>query len=65
MADDAMFAMVSSCPARVAVRADRCLGGQFSCAPMYYGVYFPIVDVQNGGRGVFFGDEKGSRKSFT
>ena len=65
MADDAMFAMVSSCPAQVAVRADRCLGGQFSCAPMYYGVYFPIVDVQIGGWGVFFGDEKGSRKSFT
>ena len=26
---------------------------------MYYGVYFPIVDVQNGGWGVIFGDEKG------
>ena len=59
MVDDAMFAMVSSCSARVAVRGDRCLGGQFLYAPMYYGVFFTIVDVQIGGWGVFFGDEKG------
>ena len=39
--DDAMFAMVSSCSARVAVRADRCLGGQFLYAPMYYGIFSP------------------------
>ena len=65
MVDDDMFAMVSSCSDRVAVRADRCLGGQFACTPMYYGVFSAIVDVTNGGCGCCFGDEKGSRKSFT
>ena len=47
MVDDAMFAMVSSSHDRVAVRADRCLGGQFAFAPMYYGVFLTIVDVTN------------------
>ena len=58
MVDDAMFSMVSSCSARVAVRADQSLGGQFSCAQVHYGVFFSIVDVQIGGWGVFFGEEK-------
>ena len=49
--DIIMFAMVSSCRDRVASRADRCLGGQFACAPMYYGVFLTIVDVTNGGCG--------------
>jgi len=40
-----MFAMGSSSPDRVVPRADRCLGGQFACAPMYYGVFSTIVDV--------------------
>ncbi len=61
--DIIMFAMGSSCPDRVAPRADRCLGGQFACAPMCYGVFSTIVDVTNGclggGCGVCFGDEKG------
>ena len=43
--DIIMFAMGSSCPDRVAPRADRCLGGQFACAPMCYGVFSTIVDV--------------------
>ena len=43
-----MFAMGSSSPDRVASRADRCLGGQFACAPMCYGVFSTIVDVTNG-----------------
>ena len=42
---------------------DRCLGGQFACALMCYGVFSTIVDVTNGclggGCGVCFGDEKG------
>jgi hypothetical protein len=54
-----MFAMGSSCPDRVAPRADRCLGGQFACAPMYYGVFSAIVDVTNGGCECWFGNEKG------
>ena len=58
MVDDAIFAMVSSCSARVAVCEDQCLGGQFACAKMYYGVFFTIVNLQIGGWGVFFGDEK-------
>ncbi len=45
MVDDAMFAMVSSCSVQVAVRADRCLGGQFLCAAMYYGVFVVMVDM--------------------
>ena len=49
--DIIMFAMGSSCPDRVAPRADRCLGGQFACAPMCYGVFSTIVDVTNGGCG--------------
>ena len=49
--DIIMFAMGSSSPERVAHRADRCLGGQFACAPMYYGVFSAIVDVTNGGCG--------------
>ena len=44
--DIIMFAMGSSSPGRVAPRADRCLGGQFACAPMYYGVFSAIVDVK-------------------
>jgi hypothetical protein len=59
MVDDAMFAMVSSSHARVAVRADRCLAGQFACAQVHYGVFFFIVDLQIDGWGVFFGEEKG------
>ena len=43
--DIIMFAMGSSCPDRVAPRADRCLGGQFACAPMCYVVFSTIVDV--------------------
>jgi len=49
--DFIMFAMGSSSPGRVAPRADQCLGGQFACAPMYYGVFLTIVDVTNGGCG--------------
>jgi len=44
-------AMGSSSPARVALQADRCLGGQFASVPMYYGVFSTIVDVTNGGCG--------------
>ena len=40
-----MFAMRSSSPGQVAPRADRCLGGQFACAPMCYVVFSTIVDV--------------------
>jgi len=58
MVNDAVFAMVSSCSARVAVQADRCLGGQFACAQVHY-VFCTIVDVKKVGCGVFFGDEKG------
>jgi len=45
-----LFAMGSSSPSRVALRADRCLGGQFACAPMSYLMYLTIavVDVTNG-----------------
>ena len=57
------YAMWSSSPKRVPPRADRCLGGQFVCAPMYYGVLSTIVNVTNGcwGKvcGVCFGEEKG------
>jgi hypothetical protein len=49
--DIIMFAMGSSCRDRVASRADRCLGGQFVCAPMCYGVFLTIIDVTNGGCG--------------
>jgi len=49
--DIIMFVMGSSSPARVAPRADRCLWGQFACAPMYYGVFSTIADVTNGGCG--------------
>jgi hypothetical protein len=48
-----MFAMGSSSPGRVAPRADRCLGGQFACAPMFYSMFSTIVDVTNGCWGVF------------
>ncbi len=60
-----MFAMGSSFPERVALRADGCLGGQFACSPMYYGVFSTIVDVTNGGCGRNIGNEKGSRKGLT
>jgi hypothetical protein len=40
-----MFAMGSSSPGRVAPRADRCLGGQFACAPMSYSMFLTIVNV--------------------
>ena len=64
--DIIMFAMGSSCQERVAPRADRCSGGQFACAPMYYGVFSAIIDVTNNvGCGRNIGDEKGSRKDFT
>ncbi len=63
-----MFAMGSSSPGRVAPKADRCLGGQFACAPMYYGVFLVIVNVTNGCLGgccgVCFGDEKGFHVGF-
>jgi hypothetical protein len=66
--DIIMFAMGSSSRDRVASRADRCLGGQFACAPMCYGVFSAIVDVTNGclgvGCGVCFGDEKGFKVGF-
>ncbi len=63
--DIIMFAMGSSSPGGVAPQADRCLGGQFACAPVYYGVFSTIVGVTNGGFGCCFGDEKGPRKGFT
>ena len=63
-----MFIMGSSSPGRVAPRADRCLGGQFVCAPMSYLMFSTIVDVTNGCWGVFvgcvFGDEKGFHVGF-
>jgi len=49
--DIIMFAMGFSSPSRVAPRADQCSGGQFACAPMYYGVFSTIVDVTNVGCG--------------
>ena len=64
--DIIMFAMGSSCQERVDPQADRSLGGQFACAPMYYGVFSSIVEItKNGGCGRCFGDEKGSRNGFT
>jgi len=63
--DMIMFAMGSRSHGRVASRADRSLGGQFACAPMYYGVFLTIVDltITNGCLGcvcgVCFGNEKG------
>ncbi len=63
--DIIMFAMGSSSPDRVARRADQSLGGQFACAPMYYGVFSAIADVTNDGCGCCFGDEKGSRNGST
>ena len=66
--DIIMFTMGSSSPGRVAPKADRCLGGQFACAPMYYGVFLVIVNVTNGCLGgccgVCFGDEKGFHVGF-
>jgi len=66
--DIIMFAMGSSSSERVAARADRCLVGQFACAPMYYGVFSTIVDTTQvclgGGCGVCFGDEKGFHVGF-
>ncbi len=66
--DVIMFAMGSSSPERVAPQADRCLGGQFACAPMYYGVFSTIVDTTQvclgGGCGVRFGDKKGFHVGF-
>ena len=66
--DIIMFAMVSSSPDRVTPRADRCLGGQFACAPMYYAMFSAIVDVTNsclgGGCGVCFGNKKGFNLGF-
>ena len=55
-----MFVMVSSCPDQVDPRAGRSLGGQFACAPMYYGVFSTIVDdVTNGSLGRNIGGKKG------
>jgi hypothetical protein len=63
-----MFTMVSSCPEQVLPRADRCLGGQFDCAPMYYAMFWTIVVVTKGclegGCGVCFGNEKGFNVGF-
>jgi len=60
-----MFAMVSSCPERVDPRADQSLGGQFACAPMYYGVFSTIIDVTYGSWGVFVWCALATRKGFT
>ena len=60
-----MFAMGSSSPGWVVPLAGQSLGGQFACAPIYYGVFSTIVDVTNGGCGCWFGNEKGSRKGLT
>ena len=58
--DIIMFVMGSSSPGRVTPRAGRSLGGQFACAPMYYGVFSTIVDdVTNGSLGRNIGGEKG------
>jgi hypothetical protein len=58
-----MVAMVSSSPNRVAPRADQCLGGQFACAPMYYAMFWTMVDVTDGcfggGCSMRFGNKKG------
>jgi len=43
MEDIIRFAMVSSCSKWVDLWADQSLGGQFACAPMYYGVFLAIV----------------------
>ena len=68
MGDIIMFVMVSSSPDRVAARADRCLGGQFACAPMFYAMFWTIVDVTHGYLGggctVCFGNEKGFHVGF-
>ena len=68
MGDIIMFAMVSSSDDQVAPRADRCLWGQFACTPMYYVMFWTIVDVTNGclggGCSVCFGDEKGFHVGF-
>jgi hypothetical protein len=53
--DIIMFAMGSSSPSRVPPRANRCLGGQFACALMYYAMISTIVNVTNGSWGVFVG----------
>ena len=46
---------------RVAPQVDRCLGGQFACAPMSYSMFSTMVDVHKwllgGVCGVCFGDE--------
>ena len=61
--DIILFSMVSSCPDRVPPRADQCLGGQFVCTPMYYGVFSTVVDVTNNGCwGVFVGCVLAKRK---
>ena len=66
--DIIMFAMGSSSHGRVASQADRSLGGQFACTPMYYGVFLTIIDVTNGCLegvcGVCFGNEKGFNPGF-
>jgi len=63
--DIIMFAMGSSSPERVAPRADRCLGGQFACAPMYYGVFSTIVDTTQGRLGGVVVCVLATRKGFT
>ena len=63
--DIIMFAMGSSCQERVAPRADQSLGGQFACAPMYYGVFSAIVDVTYGCWGVFDACVLATRKGLT
>jgi hypothetical protein len=68
MGDIIMFAMVSSSPNQVPPRVDRCLEGQFACAPMYNPMFSAIVNVTNGcsggGCSVCFGDEKGFNVGF-
>jgi hypothetical protein len=48
-----MFTMGSSSPGQVAPQADRYLGGQFVCAPMFYSIFLTVVDGTNGCWGVF------------
>jgi hypothetical protein len=65
MGDIIMFTMVSSSPNQVAPRANRCLGGQFACAPMYYVMFWTIVDATNGCLGGGLACVLAMRKGFT
>jgi len=63
--DIIMFAMGSSSRDRVAPRADRCLGGQFACAPMYYGVFSTMSTQHKSVWGVVVVCVLATRKGFT